>query len=203
MLLQAEKTMQTVHTLSMKITLNTQSGVLPITLKGNGVAERPEKVYIKLSILFQNYEILSLGKDEVYIKTLGSNTWERTSAEQMDLPTSLLSHAFGLLEVSDVAINPILAGIEDVNGVTCQQITLGIDLPLFLAKNAPIASSQIDLVASRARGALWIGMDDFRIYKLYIEMEIVSNGETIPVNATIEFSRFNEPVVFPEKPGSN
>jgi len=195
--------MQTVHTLSMNIILNTQSGILPITLKGNGVAERPDKVYIKLSVFFQNYEILSLGNDEIYIKTLGSNTWERTSPDQMDLPTSLLSHAFGLLEVSDVAIDPVLAGIEDVNGVTCQKITLGIDLPLFLAKNAPIASSQIDLVASRARGALWVGIDDFRIYKLYIEMEIVSNGETIPVNATIEFNRFNEPVVFPDKPGAN
>jgi hypothetical protein len=187
----------------MKITLNTQSGILPITLKGDGVAERPDKVYIKLSFIFQNYEILSLGNDEVYIKTLGSNTWERTSAEQMDLPTSLLSNAFSLLEVSDFAIDPILAGIEEVNGVSCQKITLGIDLPLFLAKNAPIASSQIDLVASRARGSLWIGMDDYRIYKLYIEIEIVSNGETIPVNATIEFSRYNEPVVFPARPGTN
>jgi hypothetical protein len=189
--------------MSMKITLNTQSGVLPITLKGDGVAERPEKVYIKLSILFQSYEILSLGADEVYIKQLGSNTWERTSADQMDLPTSLLSNAFRLLELSDTAIDPLIAGIEEVNGVTCQRLSLGIDLPLYLAKNAPVASSQIDLVASRARGELWIGVDDFRIHKLYIEMEIVSNGETIPVNASIEFSKFNEPVVFPSKPGSN
>jgi hypothetical protein len=187
----------------MKITLNTQSGIMPITLKGDGVAERPDKVYIKLSFLFQNYEILSLGADEVYVKQLGSNTWVRTSEEQIDLPTSLLSKAFSLLEVRDSAIDPKLAGIEEVNGVTCQQVTLGIDLPLFFAKHAPIASSQIDLVASRARGELWIGVDDFRIHKLYIEMEIVSDGETIPVNATIEFSRFNEPVVFPDRPGSN
>jgi hypothetical protein len=169
-------------------------------LKGDGVAERPEKVYIKLTLLFQKGEIFSFSKDEVYIKPLGSNTWERTSADQMDLPTSLLRNAFSLLEVRDVAINPVLAGIEEVNGVTCQLVTLGIDLPLFLAKHAPIASSQIDLVASRARGILWVGVDDTRIHKLYIEMEIVSDGETIPVNATIEFSRFNEPVVFPEKP---
>jgi hypothetical protein len=195
--------MQSVHTLSMKITLNTQSGILPITLKGDGVAERPEKVYIKLSLLFQNLELLSLGNDEVYVKQLGSSTWVRTPAEQMDLPTSLLSKAFSLLEVRDTAIDPMVAGIEEVNGVTCQLVTLGIDLPLFLAKNAPMASRQIDLVASRARGILWIGMDDTRIHKLYLEMEIVSDGETIPVNATIEFSKFNEPVVFPDRPGSN
>jgi len=187
----------------MKIILNTKSGILPVTLKGDGVAERPDKAYIKLSILFQNYEILSLGTDEVYIKPLGSNTWERTSTEQMDLPTRLLSNPFNLLEVRDTAIDPKLAGIEEVNGVTCQKITLGIDLPLYLAQHAPAASSQIDLVASRARGELWISVDDFRIHKLYIEMEIVSNGETLPVNATIEFSKFNEPVVFPDRPGSN
>jgi len=200
LLLQAETTMQSVHTMILKITLNTQSGVLPITLKGEGVAERPAKVYIKLSLLFQKAEIYSFSKDEVYVKPLGSDTWERTSAEQMDLPTSLLRNAFNLLEVKDIAINPILSGIEEVNGVACQQVTLGIDLPLFLAKHAPMASSQIDLVASRARGIIWIGLDNTRIHKLYLEMEIVNDGETIPVNATIEFSRFNEPVVFPEKP---
>jgi hypothetical protein len=32
-------------------------------------------------------------------------------------------------------------------------------------------------------------------------MELVTQGESIPVTATIEFSGFNEPVVFPEKPG--
>ena len=203
LLLQAEFTMQSVNTLSMKISLNTQSGVLPITLKGDGVAERPDKTYIKLTLLFQNFEILSLSNDEVFIKYLGSDTWERTSAEQMDLPTSLLSNAFGLLEISDFAIDPTLAGIENVNGIPCQQVTTGIDLPMYLARNAPEASSQIDLVASRARGILWIGTDDIRIHKLFLEMEIVNNGETLPVNAMIEFIRFNEPVVFPERPDFN
>ena len=93
----------------MKITLNTQSGVFPITLKGDGVAERTEKTYIKLTLFFQNYEILSLGQDEVYIKYLGTNTWERTRVEQMDLPTSLLRNAFSLLEVSEIAIDPMLS----------------------------------------------------------------------------------------------
>jgi hypothetical protein len=202
LLLQEDIAMQSVNTMSMEINLTTKSGEIPITLRGSGVAERPDKVYISLSLLFQKYEILSLGDDEVYLKTLGSDTWELTSPEQMDLATSLLRNAFSLLDVRDTAISPTLAGIEEVNGVTCRQMTLGIDLPLYLAKRAPIASSQIDLVASRARGELWIGVDDLRIHKLYIEMDIVSQGETVPVNATIEFSGFNEPVVFPEKPSS-
>jgi len=195
--------MQSVNTLKMEISLTTKSGILPVTLSGSGVAERPDKVYISLSLLFQDYEILSLGKDDVYVKYLGSDIWERTSVEQMDLATSLLRNAFSLLEVSDTTLAPTLAGIEDVNGVTCQQLTLGIDLPLYLAKRAPAASNQIDLVASRARSVLWIGLDDRRIYKLYIEMEIVSQEEVKPVNADIEFSGFNEPVVFPERPGGN
>ena len=192
--------MKSVNTLRMKINLTSQSGVLPIILRGDGIAERPDKVYIKLSLLFQNFEILALGKDEVYIKPLGASVWEHSSPEQMDLATSLLSNAFGLLEISDIALAPTLTGIEDVNGISCNHLTLGIDLPLYLAKNAPIASSQIDLVASRARGELWIGVNDYRIHKLYIEMEIVNQGEMIPINATIEFSGFNEPVVFPAKP---
>lgn len=192
--------MQSVHTISMKITLNTQSGVLPITMKGDGVAERPVHGYIKLTLLFQSYEILALGEDEVYIKPLGSNAWERTSVEQMDLPTSLLRKPFSLLNISDFAIAPELTGSEAVDGINCQQVTLAIDLPLFLARNAPVASSQIDMVASRARAILWVGVDDFLIHKLYLEMEIVNNGELLPVNATIVFKKFNEPVVFPEKP---
>jgi len=197
LLLQAKTAMRAVNTLKMKISLTTKSGILPVTFKGDGVAERPDKVYIKLSLFLQNFEVLSLGPNEVYIKPLGSDTWEPTTPEQMDLPTSLLSKAFDLIEASDNALNPMLAGIEAVNGVTCQRITIGIDLPLYLAQRAPVASSQIDLVASRARGELWIGVDDLRIHKLYIEMEIVSQGESLPVTATIEFSGFNEPVVFP------
>jgi hypothetical protein len=185
----------------MKISLRMNSGVIPITMRGDGIAERPDKVYVSLSILFQHYEVLSLGNDEVYVKPLGSDTWERTTVEQMDLPTSLLRNAFSLLDVRDTAISPIIAGAEDVNGIPCQTITLGIDLPVFLAQRAPAASRQIDLTASRARGELWIGINDLRIHKLYIEMEIVSQGETIPVNATIEFSGFNEPVEFPARPG--
>jgi hypothetical protein len=107
-----------------------------------------------------------------------------------------------LLEVSDTAITPVLAGVEDVNGVNCQLITMGIDLPLYLARHAPAASSQIDLVASSAHGELWIGVDDLRMHKLFIEMEIVTQGELLPVNATIEFSNYNEPVDFPAIPGS-
>jgi len=34
-------------------------------------------------------------------------------------------------------------------------------------------------------------------------MEIVTAGEMLPVNATIEFNKYNEPVVFPLGPGSN
>jgi hypothetical protein len=195
--------MQSVNTLNMVISLTTKSGILPVTLKGGGVAERPDKVYILLSVLFQNLEILSLGDDQVYLKPLGSDTWERTSVEQMDLPTSLLRNAFSLMEVRDTALAPVLAGIDDVNGITCHHLTLGIDLPMYLATHAPIASSQIDLVASRARAEIWVGVDDLRIHKLYIEMEIVSQDETIPVIATIEFSKFNEPVVFPEIAGIN
>jgi len=196
-LVQAETAMQSVNTIKMSISLTTKSGILPVTFIGGGVAERPDKVYIKLSFLLQNYEILSLDPNEVYVKPLGSPTWEHTPSDQMDLPTSLLSNAFGLLEVSDTAQAPILAGIENVNGVNCQRITFGIDFPLFIVRHAPAASSQIDLVTSRARGELWIGIDDHRIHKLYIEMEIVSQGETTPVKATIEFSNYNEPVDFP------
>jgi hypothetical protein len=195
--------MQSVRTLKMSLTLTTKSGILPITLSGSGVAERPDKVYIKLSLLFQNLEILNLGNDEVYIKYLGSDIWERTSLEQMDLSTSLLRNAFSLIEVSDTAIAPTLSGIEVVNGISCQKVTLGLDLPLYLARRAPAASSQIDLVASRARGELWVGLEDHRIYKLYIEMDLVSQGESQPVKATIEFSGFNEPVVFPGRPAGN
>jgi hypothetical protein len=75
---------------------------------------------------------------------------------------------------------------------------LGIDLPLYLAQRAPAASSQIDLVASRARGELWIGVDDFLVHKFYIEMEIVSQGQSLPIYATIEFSGYNQPVEFPQ-----
>ena len=110
--------MQSVNTLRMEISLTTKSGILPVTFSGSGVAERPDKVYISLSLLFQNYEILSLSKDEVYVKYLGSDNWERTSVEQMDLATSLLRNAFSLLELSDTALAPTLAGIEVVNGVT-------------------------------------------------------------------------------------
>jgi hypothetical protein len=193
--------MQSVYTLQMDISLTTKSGILPVTLEGTGIAERPDKVYISLSLLFQTYEVLSLGDDEVFIKYLGADTWERTPVEQMDLSTSLLRNAFTLLEVSDTAIAPKVVGMELVNGVTCHHLTLGIDLPLYLTQRAPGVAHQFDLIASRARGELWIGTDDFRIHKLYNEMELVSQGESIPVTATIEFSGFNEPVVFPEKPG--
>jgi hypothetical protein len=191
--------MQSVNTLKMKITLATKSGVIPVTFRGNGIAERPDMVYIKLSLLLQNYEVLSLSSDEVYVKSLGSDTWERTAPEQMDLPTSLLRNAFSLIEIRSTALSPVVVGDEDVNGVICHHLTMGIDFPLYLAQRAPIASSQIDLVASRARGELWIGVDDLRLYKLNIEMEIVNRGETeaVPVNATIEFSGFNESVEFP------
>lgn len=194
--------MQSVNTMNMGISLTTQSGILPVTFTGGGVAERPDKVYIKLSFLLQNYEILSISADKVYVKPLGSSTWEHTPADQMDLTTSLLRDAFGLLEVSKVALAPMLAGPEELNGVNCQRITMGIDLPLYLARHAPAASSQIDLVASRARGELWVGIDDLRIHKLYIEMQIVTNGDSLPVNATIEFNHFNESVNFPSIPGN-
>jgi hypothetical protein len=198
-LFQAEQAMQSVNTLKMKITLATKSGVIPVTFRGNGIAERPDKVYIKLSLLLQSYEVLSLSSDEVYVKLLGSDTWELTTPEQMDLPTSLLRNAFNLIDIRRTALSPVVMVDEDVNSVMCHHLTLGIDLPLYLAQRAPIASSQIDLVASRARGELWIGVDDHRIYKLNIVMEIVNRGETeaVPVNATIEFSGFNEPVEFP------
>lgn len=202
LLLQAETAMQSVLTLGMNINLTTSSGIIPIVMKGSGIAERPDKVYVTLSLFFQKYEVLNLGNDEVYVKVLGSDTWERTPIDQMDLPTSLLRNAFRLIDVRDTALSPMVAGTEDVNGITCQQLTLGINLPLYLAQRAPGASSQIDLAASRARGQLWIGVNDSRIHKLYIEMELVSQGETIPVNATIEFNGFNEPVTFPARPGS-
>lgn len=200
LLLQAETAMQSVHTLQMDISLTTKSGILPVTLEGTGIAERPDKVYISLSLLFQTYEVLSLGEDEVFIKYLGSDTWERTPVEQMDLSTSLLRNAFTLIEVSDTAIAPRVVGMEQVNGVTCYHLTLDINLPLYLNQRAPGVARQFDLITSRARGELWIGTDDFRIQKLYNEMELVSQGESIPVTATIEFTGFNEPVVFPEKP---
>jgi hypothetical protein len=184
----------------MKIDLSTQSGYFPVNFKGGGVAERPDKVYIKLSMLLQSFEILAFSTDEVYVKPLGSSTWEQTSVEQMDLTTSLLRNAFSILEISNYALAPMLAGSEDVNGTNCQQITMGIDLPLYLAKYAPVASSQIDLVASRARAELWVGIDDLRIHKLYLEMEIVTQGETLPVNVTFVFSNYNEPVEFPSIP---
>jgi hypothetical protein len=203
LLVQANTAMQAVNTFKMKIDLSTQSGILPVNFSGGGVAERPDKVYIKLSYLLQSFEILSLSSDEVYIKPLGSSTWEQTSVDQMDLTTSLLRNAFSLLEISDFALAPTLAGSENINGVNCQQLTMGIDLPLYLARYAPIASSQIDLVASQARAGLWVGVEDLRIHKLNIEMEIVSQGETLPVSATFEFSNYNEPVIFPNISGNS
>lgn len=200
LLFMAEKAMQSVDTLSMNITLTIRRGLLPVTLIGNGVAERPDKVYTKLWLLFQNIEILSIGSDEIYLKPLDSNIWERTSPNQMDLPTALLCNAFNLLEVSDTAINPVLLATEEVNGVMCNHLNMGVDLPRYLAKRVPAASSQINLVTSRARIELWTGISDFRVHKLYIDMQLYIQEEEYPVLATIKFSEFNNPVKFPSTP---
>jgi hypothetical protein len=192
--------MQTVNTVNLHIQLTSKSGIFPVTLQGDGVAERPGKTYIKLSLLMQNYIILSLGPENVYVKLLGSSNWEHPAPGEMDLTTSLLKDVLGLLDISEVAISPVLAGSEVVNGVNCERIALGVDLPMYLARHAPQASSQIDLVASRAQAQVWIGTDDLRIHQLNIIMDIVTQGETLPVNATIVLSKFNEPVEFPNPP---
>lgn len=148
----------------------------------------------------QSMEILSLGSDTVYIKQLGSPTWDLVTAAQMDLATSLLRNPFRLIDVRDSALSPMVQSIEFVNGIDCQVISMRIDLPIYLASRAPEASNQIDLVASQANGALWIGINDHLIHKAYIDMQLVNQNETVPVKATIVFSKYNEPVVFPPAP---
>lgn len=200
-LYQAETSMKSVNSMKMDISLSTTSGIIPVTLTGGGVAERPNKVYIKLSFLMQNLEIFSLSPDEVYLKPLGSQNWELVTTGQMDLATSLLRNPWRLIDIRDSAISPILQSTESVNGVDCQIISMQIDLPIYLSSRAPEASNQIDLIASRASGDMWVGINDHLIHKVYIEMQIVNQNETTPVKATIIFSNYNEPVVFPPSPG--
>lgn len=193
----AENTNQ-VKSLKYQLTVGIDAAGQALEMKGDGVVQMPDQSYATMDVLGQTVETLQLGKDEIYVRTAGTEAWQPVTQDQLaqsGLNTDVLSQQNMYFEFYQDAQ---LGEEEQVNGVDCYHVTFNLDLTGLLDKMMQAeVRSMIDTTGGSASGESWVSKKDLLIQKVSITMNYVIQGQAVKSTTLMEYSDFNEPVEIP------
>jgi outer membrane lipoprotein-sorting protein len=194
-LAQATAAMEQVESMLFTYTVKVDAAGQAMTTDGQGAFQKPDQMYMKLSVLGQNIEMLMLGPDKFYVKMPGSDKFSLA-------PTALsgLSGApdiLAQLKVGDFASTTTLEGEEILDGVPTNVVSFDMDVAKYLQTDQANASV-FDPAKTTGKGKIWIGKEDGLIYKLALEMNMDVADNPVTMQTEMLFSNFNEPVDMPQ-----
>lgn len=194
---QATQKMGDVKSLAMEMNITIQASGTNLIITGEGVTERPDKAYLKMSVMGQTIEVVTKSETEVYLRQAGSTTWEQVSADEIE-QVGINIDLFTQMKIDDIAEDPKLAGSEKVNGTDCYKLTFDVNLENYLQGNGQIIGVAIDPASTKATGEAWVGKNDSLLRKLDIQLTTTIQGISAKIGNTATFSEFNQPVDIPE-----
>lgn len=187
-----------VKSLKYQLTVGIDAAGQALEMEGDGVVQMPDQSYATMDVLGQTVETLQLGKEEVYVRTAGTEAWQPVTQDQLaqsGLNTDVLSQQNMYFEFYQDAQ---LGEEEQVNGVDCYHVTFDLDLTGLLDKMMQAeVRSMIDTTGGSAFGESWVSKKDLLIQKVSITMNYVIQGQAVKSTTLMEYSDFNEPVEIP------
>jgi hypothetical protein len=189
------------YEMTMDLTLEMQSMKLSIT--GEGAFEQPDKAYINLSLMGETYEVVTLSKDEVYVRQSGGD-WEKMDAStgsQPQLSPDLLKG----LALKDIAQKVTKGSDEKIDGVDCYSVSFEMDIEKLLTKfSDALGSSGMDteeLLQSATidpiQGKLWVGKSDLVVRKLQLDLKATIEEQEVIATVVLGISNINGKVNIP------
>lgn len=183
--------------ISAEIGLNSQGMTIAIPMEI--AMEKPEKAYIKLSVMGQEMEVVVLSKDEVYIKTPPATIYEQVPADQLGTAGGIdPSMAAGLADVTDIATNLVKEKDEKLDNVDCYVVSFEVSLSDLLAKIGPeVQDALTGMELQPLKGMMWVGKKDLLIRKIDMSTSLTSELLSGDLTITLNFEKFNETVEIP------
>jgi outer membrane lipoprotein-sorting protein len=194
-LTQSQEAMVNLSSFAYAIQTRLNSGILRVTANGQGVYQAPDKMYMTLNALGQEFQILIDGSSGILIKLPGSSAWTQLTpdvAAQMGGNLDIRSQ----IKVAEYASSPTVVGEETIDGVECYVIQYNIDVNKLFELN-PAISSLLDPVSTNGDGKAWIGKGDFYLRKLLFEGTTNVQESQVSTRTVLKFHSFNQPVVIP------
>jgi outer membrane lipoprotein-sorting protein len=190
----SEDAMKTVNSYQLKMGIKISVSGVNMDMTIEGAYEAPDRMYMKMNIpLSGEVEIYMKDANTVYAKgsTFGTE-WTKIDASQF----SGSSFAPSPTQFLDIAKDLTMASVENVGGTTCYHI------------KANIASDKLSSILSSAGLGgqasikdvpfdIWVGSQDFYVYKIAMKMEMSVSGQNANADLTLEFWNYGKTYSFP------
>jgi hypothetical protein len=193
---QAAAAMEQVDSMLFTYAVKVEAAGQAMTTEGQGAFQKPDQMYMKLSILGQEIEMLMLGPDQLYVKMPGADKFTQAPPEMTALGGSA-PNIMGQLKVGDFARTSTLEGEETLDGVPTYIVSFDMDIAKYLQTDLANASI-FDPSKTTGKGKIWIGKTDGLIYKMALEMNMAVAENPVTMQTEMLFSDFNQPVDMPQ-----
>jgi outer membrane lipoprotein-sorting protein len=192
---QAAAAMEQVESMRFNYTVKVDAAGQSMTTEGEGAFQKPDQMYMKLKILGQQIEMLTLGPNQVYVKMPGSDQYTQA-------PVGLAAMGgapdiMGQLKVGDFASTTTLEGEDTLDGAPVNVVSFDMDVAKYLQTDQGNAAI-FNPAKTTGKGKIWIGKDDGLIYKMALEMTMDVADNPVAMQTEMLFSDFNEPVDMPQ-----
>lgn len=197
-LVKSQEKSAAMKTAQIKMVMDMTASGMKFSLNAEGVVESPDKAHLKMSLMGQTIEVLTLSSTETYMKT--GTAWEKIPADQMQSSSGMNTNlAIQQSELLKYLKNLSYKNIEKIGGVDCYHLTFDMDMQkaLELAMGESGASSLGEIKSTTTTGEMWVGVDDFYTRKLTFTMNLEVQAQKMDLTMTLEMSEFDKPVTFP------
>jgi outer membrane lipoprotein-sorting protein len=194
-LAQSAAAMAQVDSMRLTYSVKVDAAGQSMTTEGQGAFKKPDQMYLKLSVLGQDIEMLILAPEQIYWKMPGTDQFIPAPSEITAMGG--VPDIMGQLNIGDFASTTRLEGEETLDGVPAYVISFDMDVAKYLHADQAVAAV-FDPTKTTGKGKLWIGKEDGYIYKMAMELNMdVADNKVSTLTETF-FSNFNEPVELPK-----
>jgi len=192
------ETTKTMKSAKVAIDISVSAQGLNMVFTGEGAVKMPDQSYMKMKVMGQEYEMLMLSKDEVYVRTAADKPFTKVDSSQMNqvgTNPDFLSQQVKMLELYE---NPKLIGVEKLDGVDTYHISFTMDLQKVMNMTGQQLPPEAKDMKGNAEAEAWITTADLYQVKSVIKMDYVFQSVAAKLEMTMTMKDINQPVDLPK-----